>query len=84
MNKYLTIGMISIAALTLALSSVVANQVWAVDLDNPGKGHERQTDCDHGPEGQGCPGKSEDADGHFECETITAGKSGNVKDSDCP
>jgi hypothetical protein len=83
MNTMLTIGMIAMVGIMLALSSVVANQVWALDVDNPGKGHERQIDCDHGPEGQKCPGKSGDADGHFECETISAGKSGKVKDSDC-
>ena len=40
--------------------------------------------CGVGDVGQSCLGKSGDADDHFECETITAGKSGNVKDSGCP
>jgi hypothetical protein len=43
---------------------------------------ERQTDCDHGPPDQDCPGKSEDADDHEECTTTFAGKSDNVKDTD--
>ena len=75
----------TMAMLMLALGSVVENQP-AVASSFPGEqgqGHNQQTDCDHGPPGQDCPGKSEDADSHEECTTTFAGKSKHVKDTTC-
>jgi hypothetical protein len=66
----------------LALAPAILSQVSAFPGEN-GQGHDKQTDCDHGPSGQDCPGNSEDADDHEECTTTFAGKSDNVKDTTC-
>jgi hypothetical protein len=83
MNNKIATATIALSALMLALAPAVMSQVSAFPGEN-GQGHTKKTDCDHGPEGQGCPGKSEDADDHFECTTTFAGKSDNIKFTDCP
>jgi len=84
MNAKLLVGVMATTTLMLALGMLSANQATASSFPGEnGQGHDRQTDCDHGPSGQDCPGKSEDADDHEECTTTFAGKSDNVKDIDC-
>ena len=84
MNNKIATATIALSALMLALAPAVMSQVSAFPGEN-GQGHTKQTDCDHGPEGQACPGGSGSPDGQDrECTTVFAGKSDNIKSSDCP
>jgi hypothetical protein len=77
MTTKITIGIIAATTLMLALSSVVANQVWAA-FPNSGKGHETTGSSgasDNDKDG-GCSGNSA---GKGCAEDIHAGKSDNVK-----
>jgi hypothetical protein len=77
MKTVFVIGIVALTALTLALSSVVVNQAWAA-FPNPGQGHETTASkgaSDNTHDG-GCPGNSA---GNGCSESISAGKSGNIK-----
>jgi hypothetical protein len=82
MSTKLSIGIIALAALTLALSSLVLSPVWAA-FPNPGEGHDTtgsRGNSDNENE-DGCSGNSA---GNGCAEDITAGKSDNVKvEGDC-
>ncbi len=92
MNTKIVTGTIALSALMLALAPAVMSQVFAQDFPgSQGGGHDREeTKSCSDPkfaDRESCPGKSEDAQGNDredeECTTVFAGKSDNIKFSDC-
>ena len=92
MNTKITLGIMALSALTLVLAPIVVSTTFATSFPgDKGRGHDRETETSCSDpkfaDRESCPGNSENAQGNDrddeECTTVFAGKSDNIKFSDC-